>query len=133
MLDKDDFFSVGRPKPVARQLQQEETKDWKDIKPSQSFDALNRQVFRKRKREEFEAQQAKKLEQLERTLPFAKRIKREPKEHTPLVSVKEQLEIEQKNRERNEEALKIKKFLESIQKVLGASYEQFKVSFATYK
>lgn len=52
----DDFFSVGIPKPKPRRLDaDEETKDWKDIKPHQQYDALNRQVFRKRKREEFEA------------------------------------------------------------------------------
>ena len=66
---QNDFFSVGAPKPKARVLDpDEETKDWKDIKPRQQYDALNKQVFRKRKREEFEAAQAKRAQ--ERTLPF---------------------------------------------------------------
>ena len=54
MLDStNDFFSVGRPKPKPMEVQAEETKDWKDIKPRQQLDALNKQVFKKRKFEEF--------------------------------------------------------------------------------
>ena len=53
MLDnRTDFFSVGRPKPKVIENEVEETKDWKDIKPRQEYDALNKQVFKKRKFEE---------------------------------------------------------------------------------
>lgn len=79
MLDnRTDFFSVGRPKPKVIENEIEETKDWKDIKPRQEYDALNKQVFKKRKFEEFQALKAQKAEKSDRSIPFnsGKRFKK---------------------------------------------------------
>jgi hypothetical protein len=50
-----------------------------------------------------------------------------------MLSSKEQLELQAKQKKEAEEAMKIKNFLATIQKLLGDKYEAFKVVFATYK
>ena len=58
-MSKEDFFSVGKPKSPKVEINLEETKNWKDIKPTQQMDALNKNLFKKRKYEEFREKQAK--------------------------------------------------------------------------
>ena len=52
-MNKDDFFAVGRPKTPAVEIDFEENKNWKDIKPTQQLDAVNKNIFKKRKYDEF--------------------------------------------------------------------------------
>ena len=59
----NDFFSIGIPSarggnhPQLDIVDAEENRDdaWRNIKPSQNVDALNKEVFKKRKYEEFRA------------------------------------------------------------------------------
>ncbi len=46
-----DFFEIGA-KPKPKLLAIEEVKDWKNIRPKQDYDAINKQVFKKRKYDE---------------------------------------------------------------------------------
>lgn len=51
-----DFFRVGKQSDASDTLpidDDEENKDWRNIKPNQNVDALNKEVFKKRKYEEF--------------------------------------------------------------------------------
>ena len=46
-----DFFSIGvEQKPKIQVI--EEVKEWKNIRPKQDYDAVNRQAFKKRKYDE---------------------------------------------------------------------------------
>ena len=46
-----DFFEIGA-KAKPKLLAIEEVKDWKNIRPKQDYDAINKQVFKKRKYDE---------------------------------------------------------------------------------
>ena len=51
-FSKDDpFFKIGAKKEQ-KLLAVEETKDWKDIKPKQDYDAVNKQAWKKKKSDE---------------------------------------------------------------------------------
>ena len=58
-MSKEDFFAVGKPKEPKIDICLEETKNWKDIKPQQQTDALNKNMFKKRKFDAFRDKQAK--------------------------------------------------------------------------
>ena len=78
-MSKEDFFAVGKPKTPTVEIDFEEQKNWKDIKPTQQLDAVNKNIFKKRKYDEFRQRQAKFAEMpkkpteattTQRTLPF---------------------------------------------------------------
>ena len=77
-MNKDDFFAVGKPKAPKVEIDFEENKNWKDIKPAQQLEAVNKNIFKKRKYDEFRQRQAKFAEMpkkteaapTQRTLPF---------------------------------------------------------------
>lgn len=48
---EDSFFKIG-VKKEHKLLAVEETKDWKEIKPKQDYDAVNRQAWKKKKNDE---------------------------------------------------------------------------------
>ena len=56
---EDDFFKIGKGKED-KLLAVEENKDWKEIKPKQDYDAVNKQAWKKRKAEERDKARDKK-------------------------------------------------------------------------
>ena len=76
-MSNNDFFSIGKQKEPSVDIDLEEEKNWKDIKPTQQLDALNKNLFKKRKYEELQQKQSKFAENPKlqpsttgRTLPF---------------------------------------------------------------
>ena len=52
----NDFFSIGASKNGNSRLDEDEenrNETWRNIKPHQNVDALNREMFKKRKYEEY--------------------------------------------------------------------------------
>ena len=58
-MSKEDFFAIGRPKSPTVDVDLEENKNWKDIRPNQTNDALLKNAFKKRKYDEFKEKKAK--------------------------------------------------------------------------
>ena len=58
-MSGSDFFSVGRPKEVRPEIDLEENKNWKDIRPNSGNEALLKNAFKKRKYDEFKEKKAK--------------------------------------------------------------------------
>ena len=103
-MSKDDFFAVGKPKAPTVEYDFEEQKNWKDIKPQQQLDAVNKNTFKKRKYDEFKQKKAKiaempkKADGQQRTLPFQqKRIKKNTDQTRKLTPLSEQYRQKQQS------------------------------------
>ena len=109
---EDDFFKIGVQKE-AKLLAVEQNKDWKDIKPKQDYDAVNRQAWKKRKSDERDKAKEMVADKVNPQKRFKRNFKSTEKEE--IINRKRQL-------------------LNKIENLIGnESFEIFKQGFRSYK
>ena len=113
--EENAFFKLAR-KEQPKLLAVEESKDWKQIRPKQEYEAVNRQAWRKRKSDERDrAKEALEGQGIEKKMP-RKRMKTEQEI--------EQLQVMERKR----------KLLQKIHNLIGdQNLEVFKAGFKNYK
>ena len=160
-MSKNDFFAVGRPKSPPVNIDLEENKNWKEIRPNQANDALLKNAFKKRKYDEFKEKKAKfaampgkpvPSSETGRILPFTsnkptKRFKsnKEETQYRQTSALSDQYkrnkqiskENLQKKKELTEQELKAQQaqtFIKEIEKILGEEDNaKFREAFKQYK
>lgn len=112
--EENAFFKLAR-KEQPKILAVEESKDWKQIRPKQEYEAVNRQAWRKRKNDERDRAKEALDGLAEKKMP-RKRIKTEQEI--------EQLQVMERKR----------KLLQKIHNLIGdQNLEVFKAGFKNYK